>query len=121
MVVDGVEYLEPDTPPAAFWHTTEAGTLCVEQDDPAGRIQQTLDEELLYLPIYRQVLELCARPEGASAREMAKLIDSDPLLKSPRYYSSRFVERLNVAGALQWEGKAWRTTDAGLEALATLA
>ena len=120
VVVDGVEYLEPDTPPPAFWHTTAAGAQCVAQDDPAARIRQTLDEELQYLPIYQQILEMCSQEGGASAREMAKQIDQDPLLKNPRYYSSRFVERLNIAGALQWEGKTWHVTDAGLETLAQL-
>ena len=120
VVEDGVEYLEPNTPPPAFWRATSDGLAFAKADSPTAHIQKIFEEESLYLPIYKQILTLCAREDGASAREMAKLIDNDPLLKSPRYYSSRFVEKLNLAGALEWGDKVWNITEAGLEALDTL-
>ena len=121
VVVDGVEYLEPNTPPPAFWRTTQAGLDYAQADDPQAQIQQIFEEEPIYLPIYKQVLTMCAESDGATAKALAKSIDSDPLLKRPRYYSSRFVEKLNRAGALEWAGKTWHITDSGLIALDSLA
>ena len=121
VVIDGVEYLEPATPPPAFWRTTPEGLAFAQEDEPAIRIQGIFEEEPAYLPIYKQILSMCAAEEGASARALAQAIDSDPLLKSPRYYSSRFVEKLNQAGALEWGDKVWRATEAGIMALDGLA
>ena len=121
VTVDGATYLEPQTPPPAFWRTTDAGMAALREDDPLGRTRAVLEQEAEYLPIYRRVLTLCAREGGASAREISRHVDGDPLLKSPRLYSSHFVERLNEGEALSWGDKVWLVTDAGREALDELA
>ena len=117
VVVDGVEYLEPQTPPPAFWRTTQAGAAFVDADDPDARLQQVFEEESTYLPIYRRILTLCHVTGGADARRIAKEVDSDPMLQNPRYYSSRFVEKLKLNDALVWQDKTWVVTDLGLMAL----
>ena len=121
VVVDGVEYLEPQTPPPAFWRTSEDGAAYVRADDPDARLQGLFEEEANYLSIFKRILEMCSAEGGADAKSIAKEIDDDPLLVSPRYYSSRFVEKLKLNDALVWEGKHWVTTDLGLEALDQLA
>ena len=120
VVVDGVEYLEPQTPPPAFWVTTQAGLDVLAADDPEGRTERIFEDEGDYLPIYRRILTLCSAAGGAAAKDIAKACDSDPLLQKPRYYSSRFVEKLNRSDALAWAGKTWELTETGREALAQL-
>lgn len=121
VVIDGVEYLEPATPPVACWLVTQAGREQLEANKPFEALQAVFEEEGAYLPIYKRVLTMASDALGASAKQLARAIDSDPLLKSPRYYSSRFVEKLNVCEALSWEGKVWMITDLGREALDQLA
>jgi len=121
VVIDGVEYLEPATPPVACWLTSEAGRAVLEANRPAEALQALFEEEVLYLPIYRRILTLASDAQGASAKQLARAVDGDPLLKSPRYYSSRFVEKLNQCDALSWEGKVWAITDLGREGLDQLA
>ncbi len=120
VVVDGMEYLEPQTPPPAFWVATQAGLDVLAQDDPEGRTERLFEEDGDYLPIYKRILTLCSEEGGASAKAIAKACDQDPLLQKPRYYSSRFVERLNKSDALAWSGKTWEVTETGREALAQL-
>jgi hypothetical protein len=121
VVVDGVEYLEPRTPPAAFWRATATGLEAFADDDPDARIQGLFESEGHYLPIMRRILTVCSAADGATAHAIAKAVDGDPLLAKPRYYSSRFVEKLNQAEALEWSGSSWTLTDAGRCALADLA
>ena len=120
VVVDGVEYLEPQTPAPAFWLTTQAGLDMIAADDPEGRTEQLFEEEDAYLPVFKRILTLCSAAGGASAKQIAKACDTDPLLQSPRYYSSRFVEKLNKSDALTWAGKSWELTQTGREALVQL-
>ena len=120
VVVDGVEYLEPQTPPPAFWVTTQAGLEVLAADDPEGRTEKLFEEEGDYLPIFKRILTLCSAGAGATAKQIAKTCDADPLLQKPRYYSSRFVEKLNQCDALIWGGKAWELTEVGREALTQL-
>lgn len=120
VVVDGTAYLEPQTPPAAFWVTTQAGVELLDQEDPLSQLEKLFENEGAYLPIYRRILTLCSAAEGASAKDIAKACDKDALLQKPRYYSSRFVEKLNLCDALTWTGKTWQLTDPGREALAQL-
>ena len=97
-----------------------AKALTSTSDDPEGRTEQLFEEEGAYLPIFKRILTLCSAAGGASAKQIAKACDADPLLQSPRYYSSRFVEKLNKSDALTWAGKTWELTQTGREALAQL-
>ena len=120
VVVDGVAYLEPGEPEPMFWVASEAGRALVEADDPDARSQQLLEEEVAYLPIIKRILTLCSGSAGATAKAIAREVDKDPLLARPRYYSSRFVEKLHGCDALLWEGKAWKATELGLSLLGQL-
>lgn len=109
---DGVEYYIVGTPPEAFWLTTEEGKKYLEADDPLGRLRELFEKEQKFLPIYKQVLELCSADGGASIVAMGKLIDDNPLIQKPRMYVNRFVEFLEQRGALVWK-KPWRITAIG--------
>lgn len=115
----GTSFLVVHATPELLWHTTPAGAAALAADDPVARLVATLSEETAYLPIYRQVLELCARSEGAGARELGEAIDDDPLLQEPRLFVQHFLERLEAAEALSWDG-TWHITELGQAALDTL-
>lgn len=114
--IDGIEYYEPTDPPLMYWQTTDFGREKVDQNDPDGRLLRLIEEESLYVPIYRRVLELAAREEGARAEDLAASIDGDPLVQKPRYFAPRFVDRLEKCEAIEWHG-AWKTTEVGRTAL----
>lgn len=120
VVVDGVEYLEPATPPVVHWHATEAGMRALEGDDHLAPLTELFEREAVYLPIYKRVLTLCAREGGASMPELGKAVDADPLVQKPRFYAAHFVDALEACDAVVW-APGWTATETGLDALAMLA
>jgi hypothetical protein len=117
--VDGVEYLEPGTPPEAYWFDTDEGRAALDADKPLERLAELFATDARYLPIYKRVLTLCARAGGQIAKELGVAVDSDPLVQKPRLYAPRFVDRLEKCDAVTWE-KTWITTDIGAKGLAML-
>lgn len=120
VVVDGVEYLEPATPPVVCWHATEEGVAALTADDPLAPVSELFERESLYLPIYKRVLEMCSEEGGASMPDLGKAVDGDPLVQKPRFYAAHFVDALEACDALVW-APAWTVTDTGLAALDMLA
>lgn len=120
VVRDGVEYLEPQEPPASFWRTTDAGMSVLAEDQPLERVRALFDEDALYVPLYTRILEMCAADGGASTKALEGTIDNDPLAQSPRLYTAHFVKRLEDADAVEWRG-AWQATETGCAALEELA
>lgn len=121
-VIDGVEYLEAERPAETFWRTTTAGSVAVEADKPLERLRELLDSDAAYHPIYKRLLFLCAAEGGSDMKSLGEAVDSDPLVQKPRFYASRFIDRLEKCGALAWRS-SWVTTDigqAGLEMLANV-
>lgn len=112
IVEDGVEYLAPAPRETAFWRTTEVGAARVAADDPRGRLHELMEADSAYIPIYRRILGLCAEAGGMSAADLGKRVDGDPLLQNPRFYATKFVDRLERAGGLEWK-EAWSTTEEG--------
>lgn len=120
VVVDGVAYLEPKTPPEIFWHTTAEGSEVVEGNRPAERLAILFENEPSYLHIYRTVLEHAQSDAGALEKTLGPLVNADPALQKPRMYVPRFIERLAENDAIAWRNGAWRITELGSQALADL-
>jgi hypothetical protein len=117
--IDGVEYLEPGTPPEAYWLNTDEGRAALEADKPLERLTELFATDAQYLPIYKRVLTLCAQEGGQTAKDLGTAVDSDPLVQKPRLYAPRFIDRLEKCDAVTWV-KTWVTTDIGAEGLAML-
>jgi hypothetical protein len=117
--VDGVEYLEPGTPPEAYWVNTTEGREALEADKPLERLAELFATDAQYLSIYKRILTLCSQEGGQSAKSLGVAVDDDPLVQKPRLYAPRFVDRLEKCDALTWV-KTWVTTDVGKEGLAML-
>ncbi len=120
VVVDGVEYLEAADAPETYWETTDAGKAALDADKPLERLHELLDTDGAYGVIYKRVLTMCAQEGGATTKSLGDAIDKDPMVQKPRYYATRFVDRLEKCDALEWRG-AWYTTEIGNTALELLA
>ncbi len=109
MIADGgIEAISPDEEDT-LWQTTEAGRKVVEQHGASARLMQLLANEPHYLEIYKQVLAFCQTPRTMG--EIDHLLQDNPALENPKVYASYFIDRLEAAGGLEWEGK-WRTSEA---------
>ncbi len=104
--------LEVHVPEPARYRATEDGLAAVEAENPAARFASFMEENALYAPIFRTVLENCDREEGATKKQIDALVDHDPLCREPRRFSGYFVDKLEDADAIVFEG-VWRTTDVG--------
>ena len=120
VIVDGVTYLEPKTPPEIFWHTTDEGSEIVKGDCPAKRLEALFENEIPYHHIYRIILEHAKSSTGALEKTLAPLVNNDPALQKPRMYAPRFIERLAENNAVIWHNGAWRITELGEKALSKL-
>lgn len=115
VVVDGVEYLEPAREVAVRYRATDDGLAYLEADKPCERLQAAFEKEALYKPIFLRILKACGEEGGKSAKELGALVDSDPLLQSPRFWAAHFFNILGECDALAWNG-TWKTTDLGRKA-----
>lgn len=111
-----MEYLEPTQAPQTFWMCTQAGNDALTADNPAQRLTSVIEQEKRYRPIYQKIIALCSRAEGASISQLSDAIDDDPLLKEPRYYVQRFVNKLEECDAITWND-SWFATKTGIEFL----
>ena len=120
VIIDGVEYLEPVTPPEIYWLTTPEGKAALEADRPADRLRALLESEPQYRHLYRLWLTFADTPAGANQKDLSRVIDNDPAVQRPRMYAMRFGEKLAENEALEWRDRAWHITDLGRQALELL-
>lgn len=120
VVEDGVEYWQAVLAPMPYWQITEAGQAQLDSYHPIEKLEATFAEEAEYLTLYKRVLTLCTADEGVSMKQMSAAVDSDPLVATePRnYFVQHFVEALERGEAVAWNGKAWKITEVGRQALA---
>ena len=112
-VEDGVEYLRPAAPAATLWKTTEAGQAYLAGYDPQADLARLIDDDAQYMDIYLRVLDLCTDEAGAGTPDLSQAVDSEPLVQSPRLFAQHFTEHLEKAGAVAWNGRRWKVTEAG--------
>lgn len=120
VVEDGVECWQAVPAPMPYWQITEAGQAQLDSYHPIEKLEATFAEEAEYLTLYKRVLTLCTADEGVSMKQMSAAVDSDPLVATePRnYFVQHFVEALERGEAVAWNGKAWKITEVGRQALA---
>lgn len=121
VTVDGVEYYEPTEPAKVFWKTTELGLEKIDENQPLERLRAMMADEERYLAIYQRIFELASREQGVPTTKLADELDGDPLLQEPRYYTPRFIDRLEKCEAIEWRGNAWHVTEVGAQFIAQLA
>ena len=105
-------YLQVTKPEPARYQATEEGLAAVEAEDPSARFEQFMEMNAVYAPIFRTILEHCDCDGGQTKKELDALVDHDPLCKKPRRFSGYFIDKLEDADAIAFEG-TWRTTEQG--------
>ena len=112
----GQEYLEVELARPCTFLATQAGVDAVQARTGMEHMQQLLDEEPQYLPVYKRILTMCNTAGGRLVQEINAVIDPDPLCAEPRRFSTYFLRKLEVVGAVKFQD-AWCTTDYGKRAL----
>ena len=110
--IDGVEFLKPGPWREAFWIATDDARAYLAQDNPLERFKELLDRDVKYLDIYLRILDAADAEGGAATSALNAMIDNDPLVQSPRYFTAHFTELLERCEAIRWEG-TWVITDIG--------
>ena len=119
VVVDGVECMRPAERIVVRYQTTQAGLEQLEADKPMERLNAVFERDVVYKPIYLRILKACAEEGGKSAKELGALVDSDPLVQSPRFWAAHFFNILSECDALSWAHN-WSTTELGYQAIEQL-
>lgn len=119
VLIDGIEYLEPSTPPQVYWKTSPAGHEFLETDNPTLRLGQLLEKDATYASIYQRVLKCCATDGGASPEDITSVVDGDSLVRQPLKTAPYFTNNLAKAGGVEWRG-TWTITSSGQMALEAL-
>ena len=110
--VDGVEFLKPGPWREVFWLATDAARDYLAADDPVARFRDLLARDAKYLDIYLRILDAADAEGGATTPQLNELVDDDPLVQNPRYYTAHFTDLLERCEAVRWEG-TWVITDIG--------
>lgn len=117
LVVDpGQEYVEVELARPCTFMATQAGLEAVEARTGMEHMQELLDAEPQYIPVYKRVLTMCSAPEGRLVQEINAVIDPDPICKEPRRFSTYFLRKLEMIGAVRFVD-TWQTTSYGSKAL----
>ncbi len=98
---------------------TDAGRDLARAIDPARMVAALLSEKPHYRDVFARVIEACAKDAGATRADVEGAIEEQGKVRSPkgeRVYPQFFIDALESAGAIEWDG-AWRATDAGKRAL----
>ena len=91
----------------SLWVTTEAGVCAFEKEASEDKLEALFMSDPTYKTIYLMVLNFCK--EAKSRMEIEAHLANQPLLENPKLYASYFIDTLEVAGGLIWNG-AWMTT-----------
>ncbi len=110
---------------AEAWSTlelTEEGRRLAAACAPENALRALFDERPRYTDAYLAVLWACSDKDGCTRSDLeAQLGDLSALQPDPQtgrrtVYPQHFIDALESAGAIVWDG-AWRTTEAGRAAL----
>lgn len=99
---------------------TDEGIRLLEEYAPRNTMARLFVEKPQYVPTFKATLEACRVEGGCGRVGLENAIDDTlPRLEEEggrTVYAQYFIDALESAGGIEWSG-AWRTTDAGIEAL----
>jgi len=99
---------------ASMWITTPAGLVALEQDKSMDKLEALFVDEPQYKSIYLCVLEFCK--EARSRMDIETLLSGNKQMENPKIYPNYFINTLEKAGSLVWNGH-WNTTQSALAKL----
>lgn len=110
---DGGRFYKPGPKLAFMWKATQAGARVLRENEPDVLISALMETDGKYREIYARIMRMCMQ-QGCPISVLNDAVDLDPLVQEPPLKASHFVERLEKAGALAWDG-LWTATDAGID------
>lgn len=92
----------------------EHGRSLLEEHDPSREAQALFTEKQDYVPIFKEIIELCGAPEGASREQIEQVVSSHEDITcgtdgTVRVYPQYFMDSLESVGAIFWDGAWWST------------
>lgn len=116
-VADGLDPEDLDT--LVFdWRvvTTDAGRAAYERFSPGSRIAELIGADPAREEALVRIMEFCCEPRsmGQVVDEFSgsELLGIDEESRLPRQPSA-YIEKLDRAGAVQWDGERWKLTEQG--------
>jgi len=103
---EGIKEIVQNEKPS-LWVTTEAGVLVVQKENEGDKLETLFLEDQKYQTIYLSILQLCK--DAKSRKEIEDSLSDNSLLENPKIYPSYFIDALERAGGLLWNGY-WKTT-----------
>lgn len=94
--------------------TTPAGRLALEHENSIDKLEALFEEEPQYKSIYLCVLEFCK--EARARKDIEALLSGNELMENPKIYPNYFINTLEKAGSLVWNGH-WNITQSALTKL----
>lgn len=97
---------------------TETGRELLAAYAPEATLCALIRSKPAYRDVFAAILDACSADEGASRADLERIIDAQPQLQPgpamqrTTVYPQYFIDALETAGGIAWDGR-WRTTDAG--------
>lgn len=91
---------------------TETGRALAAAYDPARTLRELFADRPAYENIFRAVLAACATDAGADRATVEAVIEAQPTPAAKKVYPQYFIDALESAGGIVWNG-AWRLTETG--------
>lgn len=130
LLVDGEPYdgtlddlqLDPDVPDDAVAEAritiTETGRGLLAAYAPEATLRALIRSKPAYRDVFAAILDACSADEGATLADLEHIVSGqpqlqpDPATQRTAVYPQYFIDALETAGGIAWDG-CWRTTDAG--------
>lgn len=102
---------------------TDSGRSLLEAYAPDATLHALLGSKPEYRDVFAAVLDACSTDQGATRADLECAINAfpqlqpDPATQRTRVYPQYFIDALETAGGIVWDG-AWRITDTGKAHLA---
>lgn len=103
---------------------TDLGRELLQAYAPEATLRALVDGKPHYRTAFTTVLAACDTEEGCSRAKLEAVLNAlpehapDPATQQTRVYPQFFIDALESAGGIAWQG-AWRTTDAGKALIAS--
>lgn len=120
--------LDMSVPEDAAWESsiapTELGLKILEDYAPSATIAALYESKPHYAEIFDAAIQACSAPQGCKRAELEAAINAfpqlkpDPQTKQTKVFAQYFIDALETAGAISWDG-AWKTTPEGRTVLAS--
>lgn len=119
-VENNVTYLEIKEAIDPVWYSTAEGLEAYDELTQGAAFRDiVLDRDSAYIDVYRAVMKEVS-DGGRSKLQIENLVDSFPIVQSPRRFGGHFIDMLERTDAIEWKDRAWHITDLGRSMLAEM-